>query len=159
MPLAEHLWKFDQYLNRRHGCTFSRMFDFTDRPDIALALRYPVVQYTGMKDSVEPWAIQLRKGLAELIVLHVLAKGETYGYELMQTLSADPHTALGESSVYPLFSRLAEAGMIAVRMVPSDTGPPRRYYRLTRDGIERRKQLDHYWYGVVHAIDALKGKP
>ena len=80
------------------------------------------------------WVAQLRKGLVELLVLAALRQEELYGYQLLQRLAMLEGLALTESTLYPVLARLSADELVAVRQQPSPSGPPRRYYRLTRAG-------------------------
>ena len=82
----------------------------------------------------QTWASQLRKGLAEFLVMAALRREEAYGYQLLQRINAVDGLTLRESMVYPLLQRLANAKLVSVRQAPSPTGPPRRYYKLTKSG-------------------------
>ena len=53
-----------------------------------------------------------------------LAKGETYGYQLLQELSAKGGQEVSESTVYPILARLTREGWVTVRSAPSPAGPP-----------------------------------
>ncbi len=99
------------------------------------------------------WIAQMRKGLAELCVLSALRSGEAYGYEILQRLGRVESLTLGESTVYPILARLADDGMVKVRVAPSPAGPPRRYYRLTALGQARLREMLAYWRDVRDAID------
>ena len=87
------------------------------------------------------WETQMRKGLSELCVLAVIARGETHGYAILQTLAASPTLVIGESALYPLLTRLVEAGHAVVESRPSPQGPPRRCYRITASGRYRLQRL------------------
>jgi PadR family transcriptional regulator, regulatory protein PadR len=104
----------------------------------------------------EVWTTQLVKGLAELALLHVLKQGETYGYEVMQKLSKYECLAFGESTIYPLFAKLVAGDFISVRTKPSNSGPPRRYYRLTKLGELRLREMDAHWGEVIKSFEQLK---
>jgi PadR family transcriptional regulator, regulatory protein PadR len=76
-----------------------------------------------------------------LQVLHVLralvdaGDSERYGLELME------ETGLPSGTIYPIIARLEQAGWLASRredpaLYEKRKTPPRRYYRLTRDGAE-----------------------
>ena len=105
------------------------------------------------------WVAQLRKGLVELCVLGVVRDGETYGYEILQRLKAAEGLAITESTVYPILARLADEGLLKVRVTPSPAGPPRRYYRLTPPGLARMREMADYWNQIVQAVsDLLKGE-
>ncbi len=83
---------------------------------------------------MDPWQAQMRKGVVELAILARVARGETYGYELVEALRPLEGLALTESTVYPVLTRLARDGALAVRSAASPAGPTRRYYRLTTEG-------------------------
>ena len=103
------------------------------------------------------WATQVRKGLVELTVLAAVGGvNEAYGYELLQRLAAaDPLLVTTESTLYPALARLSDDQLLAVRQVPSQTGPPRRYYRLTAAGRRRLAEMSQHWNQMRRAVDAL----
>ena len=55
------------------------------------------------------WETQLRKGLVELAVLATIARGETYGYRIVEQLQKLEGLQFTESTVYPVLMRLARA--------------------------------------------------
>jgi PadR family transcriptional regulator PadR len=101
------------------------------------------------------WVSQLRKGLVELLVLAALRQEELYGYQLLQRLAAMECLTLTESTLYPVLARLAADELVAVRQVPSPSGPPRRYYRLTRGGQRRLEEMLAHWRSVNASIEQL----
>jgi PadR family transcriptional regulator PadR len=98
---------------------------------------------------------QLRKGVVELAVLATIAKGETYGYRIVEELHRVEGLALTESTVYPVLTRLAREGLLATRNKESPSGPPRRYYRLTNDGQRRFRQMAESWSKLSQSLSAL----
>jgi PadR family transcriptional regulator PadR len=118
--------------------------------------------YIAMRGSVasnettdRAWVAQLRKGLVELLVLAALRHEEVYGYQLLQRLASMNGLSLTESTLYPVLGRLADDRLVAVRQVPSPSGPPRRYYRLTAAGERRLGDMLVYWKEINASIDAL----
>lgn len=103
----------------------------------------------------DTWLVQMRKGLVELGVLAVLRDQETYGYDIVSRLRKCEGMTLTESTVYPVLARLEESACVAVRTGPSPSGPPRRYFRLTRAGHDRLAALTGQWHTVSSGIDAL----
>ena len=101
------------------------------------------------------WETQLRKGVAELAVLATVARGETYGYRIVEQLRPLEGLALTESTVYPVLTRLARDGSLAVRSEPSPSGPPRRYYRLTPEGQRRLLALKDGWRKVAGSLTTI----
>lgn len=101
------------------------------------------------------WDTQLRKGLVDLAVLAVLARGESFGYRVVEDLERIGGFSAGESTVYPVLARLARDGALAVRSAPSPTGPPRRYYRLTEAGRARLRTMAEGWATVSGSLSRL----
>jgi PadR family transcriptional regulator PadR len=101
------------------------------------------------------WESQLRKGVVELAILAVIARGETYGYQIVESLRALDGLELTESTVYPALTRLAREGMLAVRSGASPSGPTRRYYRLSIDGQRRFETLMQSWKTLSQSLTRL----
>src|SRR6478736_6300727 len=78
---------------------------------------------------------ELMRGAAPTAVMQVLAGGEKYGYELVESLARQSNGVLGigQSTLYPLLYNLEAKGLVTSRV--DETGPrPRRFYRLTLRG-------------------------
>jgi PadR family transcriptional regulator PadR len=85
--------------------------------------------------ELNAWKAQLRKGAAELAVLAVLDRDESYGLELLDRINVAGGLDLSEGSIYPLLNRLQKEGKIRGRWVDDpEATHPRKYYILTRDG-------------------------
>lgn len=78
---------------------------------------------------------ELNGGLIALVLLSVLDKadGDLYGYQIAKHLqSAAPDAnVVKQGALYPVLRNMSAAGLLASRVVPSYSGPPRRYYRIT----------------------------
>jgi PadR family transcriptional regulator PadR len=98
---------------------------------------------------------QLLKGVLELAVLAVIAKGETYGYEILSTLEAAGLDSVGDASVYGTLRRLEQAGQLESRLVASDSGPARKYYAITRTGRQQLQAGSETWARISRALDGL----
>ncbi len=101
------------------------------------------------------WDTQLRKGVVELAVLASIGRGEAYGYRIVEQLQKLEGLELTESTVYPVLTRLARDGYLAVRAEVSPSGPTRRYYRLTVEGKQRLRRLVESWRTVSQSLSAL----
>jgi PadR family transcriptional regulator PadR len=104
---------------------------------------------------MNPWETQLRKGVVELAVLASIARGESYGYQIVERLHGLEGLALTESTVYPVLTRLARDGALAVRLEASPAGPTRRYYRLTSEGQARLTRMTASFQTVCRSITRL----
>ncbi len=80
---------------------------------------------------------QLMKGILEGCVLSVIARGETYGYEILTEMERVGFDDLGEGTLYPVLTRLDKNGYISCRKAKSPLGPIRKYYTITDTGRER----------------------
>jgi PadR family transcriptional regulator, regulatory protein PadR len=80
----------------------------------------------------------LNSGLVALVLLAVLdrATEDSYGYDLVKRLQRvnEGELLFKEGTVYPVLRSLSASGLLASRIVPSYSGPPRRYYRITEEG-------------------------
>src|ERR1700752_3928639 len=100
---------------------------------------------------------ELKRGSLELIVLHLLAPGEAYGYEIVAKLTAETNGALEvtDGTLYPVLYRLERLGFVAVRWETPERGVPRKYYRLTDVGREELTRLKQEWNTFVGAMARL----
>ncbi|WP_404435962.1 PadR family transcriptional regulator [Microbacterium aerolatum] len=85
---------------------------------------------------------EMLKGTLEGIVLAILADRPAYGYEITSRLRDEGFTDLVEGTVYALLVRIEQRGLVDVKKVPSEKGPPRKVYSLNRQG---RTQLGEFW--------------
>jgi len=97
--------------------------------------------------------IQFKKGVLELCVLSILSRKNCYGYELVQTLSAE--IKISEGTIYPLLKRLKDDGYVDTYLQESSEGPPRKYYRLSPRGVEMEKSLQNEWKRFTRAVNRL----
>jgi PadR family transcriptional regulator PadR len=79
---------------------------------------------------------QLLKGALSLLLLHLLAERESYGYEVVQRLHEIGLPDVLEGTVYPALARLERERRVSTRLVASNAGPARKYYRPTRAGYQ-----------------------
>jgi PadR family transcriptional regulator PadR len=117
-------------------------------------MSHVVVVQEGRMET-DRWEAQLRKGVVELAVLAMLGHGEAYGYRIVETLRGLDGLQLTESTVYPVLTRLAREGCLAVRTEPSPNGPTRRYYRLTAEGQRRLRHLAEGWRTISGSLAGL----
>lgn len=111
----------------------------------------------GRADERRGIARELKRGSLELIVLHLLAPGEAYGYEIVSKLAAQTNGALEvtDGTLYPVLYRLERGGFVAVRWETPDRGVPRKYYRLTDAGRAELDQLTHEWTSFAKSMAKL----
>jgi PadR family transcriptional regulator len=106
-----------------------------------------------MTESIQ---IQLKKGALQLCVLALLAHRESYAYEIASTLAAG--VDMGEGTIYPLMRRMQNDGLVDTRLVESNSGPPRKYYRLTSSGRTAFVAQKREWLKFTDAVNQLLGE-
>jgi PadR family transcriptional regulator, regulatory protein PadR len=106
-------------------------------------------------DGREQRLIQLRRGALPHCVLAILADGEHYGFELVGLLTETHDLGTSEGTIYPLLSRLRREGLVETSWRESESGPPRRYYRLTDAGERALAAFKDDWRAFRDAVDAL----
>lgn len=100
---------------------------------------------------------QLLKGALGLILLRLLADGESYGYELATRVHALGLVEVADGSIYPALTRLERDGHLVSRLVASTAGPARKYYRLTEGGREALAAGRRAWLSLAEVVTPLLG--
>lgn len=102
---------------------------------------------------------QILKGILEGCLLSIIAKGETYGYEMMEKLYAYGFTMVSEGSIYPLLLRMKKEGLVITNQkeLPSG-GPTRKYYSLTEQGSEELEQFKQRWSDISSSVNKVLGE-
>jgi len=98
---------------------------------------------------------QLLRGVLDLCLLAVVDDGPAYGYEMTKRLRARGLSIVGEGSIYPLLGRLERDGLVETHRAASNGGPPRKYYRTSRDGQRMLADGVSEWRATRDAVDAV----
>lgn len=101
--------------------------------------------------KIENTKAQMRKGVLEYCILSILKDGEAYTSDILETLKGAKMLVV-EGTIYPLLTRLKNAGLLAYRWEESTSGPPRKYYALTETGKLFLKELDTTWSDLQQAV-------
>ena len=105
---------------------------------------------------------QFKKGSLEMILLCLLGRKETYGYEIITELNNNGAAVLGyakEGTVYPILYRLQQAGLIQCRIAPAAAnGGSKKYYSLTPKGKETLNELIAFWGKYTECVDSFIGE-
>ncbi|MFT4263227.1 MAG: PadR family transcriptional regulator [Nocardioides sp.] len=88
---------------------------------------------------------QLLKGVLDLTVLAVVEHEDAYGYDVVRKLRDGGLNDVGDASVYGTLRRLYSAGALTSYVVPSESGPHRKYYGITPVGRDQLKQQSDDW--------------
>jgi PadR family transcriptional regulator PadR len=109
------------------------------------------------KINIDNTQSQMRRGILEFCILSVIRRGEAYPSDIVEEMRESKLQVL-EGTLYPLLTRLKNAGMLTYRWVESSSGPPRKYFSLTEQGETLYRQLEETWNELAHAVNALKNK-
>lgn len=101
--------------------------------------------------------IQMRKGLLEFCVLHIISRGEVYTSDLIEELT-QAQMIVVEGTLYPLLNRLKSAELVIYRWVESESGPPRKYYSITEEGKKFLLILAETWASLVNSTQEITAK-
>src|SRR5581483_11116282 len=107
-------------------------------------------------------ASMIRKELvaasAEPLILAILAKGESYGYAIIQEVKARSEGKLNwtDGMLYPVLHRMERRGLIKARWGESETGRKRKYYSLKKDGKTAMAKHHEQWSLVHSVLSGLK---
>ena len=107
--------------------------------------------------KLENTKAQMRKGVLEYCILLVLDGKPLYASDIIGALK-EAKMIVVEGTLYPLLTRLKNAGLLAYRWEESTQGPPRKYYELTDSGRKLMAELGESWDELVTAIEVIKTK-
>lgn len=115
-----------------------------------------------MNDShAKKFQKDLNAGLVALVLLAVLAATDedAYGYDIAKRLQRvrDGEALFKEGTIYPVLRSLAASGWLSSRIVPSYSGPPRRYYRITDEGRAVLARWRSVWRDTRDFVDQFTG--
>jgi PadR family transcriptional regulator, regulatory protein PadR len=101
--------------------------------------------------------VQMRKGLLEFCILHIIARGEVYASDMIDELT-EAKMIVVEGTLYPLLNRLKNASLVSYKWVESESGPPRKYYSITEEGKAFLETLDETWDSLVKSTHMITSK-
>lgn len=99
--------------------------------------------------------VQMRKGILEYCILAMLSREDSYAPKIIAELK-EAQMIVVEGTLYPILTRLKNAGLLSYRWEESPQGPPRKYYILTDSGHKQLQMLDEAWDEMVAQINAIR---
>ena len=101
---------------------------------------------------------QFKKGSLEMVLLSLIGRKETYGYEIITELnrSASVFGYAKEGTIYPILYRLQESGLIQCRLTPAAAnGGSKKYYSLTPKGRGVLQELIEFWACYAERVNSF----
>jgi PadR family transcriptional regulator, regulatory protein PadR len=96
----------------------------------------------------------IRKGLLEFLILKIISADKVYVADMMKRLEATDF-ATQEGTLYPLLSKMRREEFVDYEWQESDSGPPRKYYKLTAKGKSQLAEFENYWDYLNKTINQL----
>ncbi len=119
---------------------------------------YIFVLYKEIIMTIENTKAQMRKGILELCVLSIISQKEAYPSDILNKLK-EAKLIVVEGTMYPLLSRLKNADLLSYEWKESTSGPPRKYYKLTKEGQLFLEGLHDTWDDLNMAVTKTMVKP
>ncbi|MGA0557438.1 PadR family transcriptional regulator [Larkinella sp. VNQ87] len=107
--------------------------------------------------NIENAQVQMRKGILEFCILHIISRGEVYASDMLEELTS-ARIMVVEGTLYPLLTRLKNAGLLDYKWVESTSGPPRKYYLLTDLGQTSLKAMNDTWQELSDSVNSIVSK-
>lgn len=105
-------------------------------------------------ESLDQKKASMRKSLLEFCILLVIRDGRMYSSDILAALKKADLLVV-EGTLYPLLSRLKTQGLVEYDWEESKSGPPRKYYGLTKIGTDTLAQLEKTWKELHASITSL----
>lgn len=108
------------------------------------------------EDFKNKWISQLKKGTLSFIVLKMLSGGkEYYGYDLINEIKKATDIDIAEGTLYPLLVRLKKENLVEFTWKEQESGIPRKYYLITKDGKSTFEEMKMYWSNLNTTINNM----
>ncbi len=96
----------------------------------------------------------MRKGTLDFSVLLIISRGKTYSSVIIEDLKK-ANLIVVEGTLYPLLSRLKRNGLLDYSWRESKSGPPRKYYSLSKEGEKTVSNLINTWKNMQSSMTTL----
>ncbi|HNW50814.1 MAG TPA: PadR family transcriptional regulator [Prolixibacteraceae bacterium] len=97
----------------------------------------------------------MRKGILEYCILEIISKKHSYAPDIIEEMKKAQMIVV-EGTLYPLLTRLKNAGLLNYRWEESQQGPPRKYYEMTEEGTAVLSELRNSWQEMVNSVDIIR---
>ena len=96
-------------------------------------------------------------GSTTLLVLSLLAQKDMYGYQMIAELEErmDRTFSMKEGTLYPILHALEKGKYLSSYQQEAPTGRVRKYYHVTRRGLELLSEKKAEWEQFSHGVDQV----
>lgn len=105
------------------------------------------------------YSSEILRGNTETIILAILMKQDSYGYEIMKTIieGGKGLFSIKDATVYTAFKRMEKDKLITSYWGDEDGSARRKYYRITPTGKEVYVQKVNEWKEIQVVLNNLIG--
>lgn len=98
-------------------------------------------------------------GSNTLLILALLEDEDKYGYQIIRELEcrSDRTFSMKEGTLYPILHSLEERGEVRSYETESQAGRPRRYYKLTHQGVKTLAKCRREWQAFCKQFGKVVG--
>jgi DNA-binding PadR family transcriptional regulator len=99
------------------------------------------------------------RGFTEYIILSILSKFNSYGYEMSKIIETvtDRNFSLSEATLYFALKRLQDDGKITSYAEKNKKGMVRKFYQITPAGKDDLKAFRKDWILIENHLNSLVG--
>lgn len=104
--------------------------------------------------NVENTQVQMRKGILEFCILHIISRGEIYSSDILKELK-EARIIVVEGTLYPLLTRLKNAELLGYSWKESTSGPPQKHFFLSESGTIFLEKLNETWLDLIESTNQI----
>ncbi len=97
---------------------------------------------------------QIKKGVLEMCILHMISENEMYGYDIIQQIHGF-FPEVTESTIYAILRRLHKDGATDTYQSAGTKGPVRKYYTITPQGLEHLARARADWAHLKSIVEEM----
>ncbi|GAB5409932.1 MAG: helix-turn-helix transcriptional regulator [Balneolaceae bacterium] len=103
---------------------------------------------------------QLVAASSKPLILSILSYGESYGYEIIKKVEdlSSGELEWTDAMLYPVLHRMEGDGLVQSKWVKAENGRRRKYYEITRQGLQELAIEKAQWVKVNNALSLLWNK-
>lgn len=102
---------------------------------------------------------QFKKGALEMVLLSIISRKRTYGYEIILNLNNSGESLfqnIKEGTLYPILYRLEDSGLVVSELCTSKNSErTKKYYEITELGKSTLRCMKDFWKCFKNCIDKL----
>lgn len=101
---------------------------------------------------------QFKKGALEMVLLALIARQRSYGYELILQLQKEGGGLFQETkegTLYPILYRLEDEKLIESELASNSGKRVKKYYQITEQGLSALAERKSFWQSYKKVIDHL----